>query len=52
MVQANDILVSGVDKEEQLNNMEKVLERLIEAGRRAKKAKCMFMGPEVHGLPG
>ena len=38
----DDILVSGVDEEDHLNNLDKVLQRLESAGLTLKKSKCVF----------
>ena len=47
IVRANDILVSGLDDEEHLVNVNEVLSRLERAGLRAKRQKCGFMLPKV-----
>ena len=46
IVRVDDILVSGVDDEDRLNNLEDVLKRLAEAGLRLKRSVC-FMQPQV-----
>ena len=46
----DDILVSGATKEEHLNNLEMVLQRLEQYNIRAKKAKCAFMCDAVEYL--
>ena len=46
----DDILVSGRDDEEHLNNVNVVLTLLKNAGLRLKLAKCMFMQPSVEYL--
>ena len=43
----DDILVTGKTNEEHRDNLEKVLQRLEEAGVRLKKEKCVFAVPEV-----
>ena len=47
VVRADDILVSGLDDEEHLFNVNEVLSRLERAGLRAKRQKCRFLQPEV-----
>ena len=47
IVRVDDILVSGENDEEHIANLEEVLKRLSNAGARLKKAKCVFMAPEV-----
>ena len=47
VVPADDILVSGLDDEEYLFNVNEVLSRLDLAGLRAKRQKCGFLLPEV-----
>ena len=37
-----EILVSGVDEEHHLNNLDKVLQRLESVGLTLKKSKCVF----------
>ena len=46
----DDILVSGKSKEEHLENLQKVLQRLKEHGLRVKKTKCSFMKTSVRYL--
>ena len=43
----DNILISGPSPEKHLDNIDKVLERLSQAGLRLKAAKCQFMKP-VH----
>jgi hypothetical protein len=43
----DDILVTGKDDEEHLENLEMVLKRLSDAGVRLNKDKCVYMAPEV-----
>ncbi|XP_068723844.1 uncharacterized protein [Montipora capricornis] len=40
IVRVDDILVSGADEEDHLNNLEDVLKRLAEAGLRLRRSKC------------
>ena len=46
----DDILVTGDSEEEHLSNLEKVFDRLNEAGLRIKLSKCEFMKPSVQYL--
>ena len=46
----DDILISGATKEEHLQNLEQVLQRLEQYNIRAKKAKCAFMCDAVEYL--
>ena len=43
----DDILITGKTEKEHLENLEKVLKRLSEAGLRLKREKCVFLAPEV-----
>ena len=43
IVRVDDILVSGADKEDHLNNLEDVLKRLAEAGLRLKRSKSVVI---------
>ena len=47
IVYLDDILVTGVDEEAHLRNLEEVLSRLQEAGLRLRKEKCSFQSKEV-----
>ena len=51
----DNILITGPSTEEHLDNIEKVLRRLWEAGLRLKAVKCQFMKPVLeclaHGAP-
>lgn len=47
IVRVDDILVSGADDEDHLNNLEEVLKRFAEAGLRFKRSKCVFLQPQV-----
>lgn len=49
-VYLDDILVMGVDEADHLNNLDKVLLRLEEAGLRLKRSKCAFLQKEVEYL--
>ena len=46
----DNILITGRSTEEHLDDLEKVLTRLSEAGLRLKAVKCQFMKP-VLGVP-
>ena len=46
-VRVDDILVSGRNDEEHLNNLRSVLQQLKMAGLTLKKSKCRFMSKEV-----
>ena len=46
-VRIDDILVAGRTKEEHLDSLRQVLQRLIDAGARLKKKKCVFLASEV-----
>ena len=46
----DDILITGTSDEEHLTNLDKVLNRLEEAGLRLKCNKCTFMLPSVEYL--
>ena len=43
-------MISGSSEEEHLQNLEKVMKRLSEAGLRLKKSKCRFMQPTLECL--
>ena len=43
----DDILVTGLDEQEHLANLEEVLHRLEKSGLRLKRSKCESMGKEV-----
>ena len=47
VVRVDDILVSGMDDMDHLQNVDEVLQRLERAGLRAKREKCDFFMPEV-----
>ena len=47
IVLVDDILVSGANDGDHLNNLEGVFKRLVKAGLRLKKGKCVFMEPQV-----
>ncbi|XP_033986453.1 uncharacterized protein K02A2.6-like [Trematomus bernacchii] len=49
-VYLDDILVSGVDEEDHLQNLETVLAKLEEAGLRLRRSKCTFLEEEVEYL--
>ena len=49
-VYVDDILLTGVDEQEHLSNLEKVLNKLDSAGVRLKCPKCTFMVYEVEYL--
>ena len=46
----DDVLVSGRTKEEHLVTLEKVLDRLEDAGLKARADKCKFLVPKVEYL--
>jgi len=46
----DDILISGVDKEDNLDKLDQVLTRLEEADMRLKRVKCSFLLPSVDYL--
>ena len=46
----DDILITGVDDQDHLRNLESVLSRLQERGFRLKKSKCVFMKESVEYL--
>lgn len=46
----DDILVTGRDDRDHLNNLEEVLKRLEQHGITVRKDKCMFMSPSVDFL--
>ena len=46
----DDILVTGIDDTEHLNNLQKVFERLQEYGVQLKRSKCSFMSTSVEYL--
>ena len=43
----DDILISGRSEQEHLDNLERVLKRLSEAGMHLKRKKCLFIVTEV-----
>ena len=47
VVRVDDILVSGMDDMDHLQNVHEILQRLERAGLRAKREKCDFFMPEV-----
>lgn len=47
VVRMDDILISGKDDSEHLNNLDAVLTKLCSAGLRLRLGKCLFMQPEV-----
>ena len=47
MVRVDDILVTGTSDEDHMQNLRMVLQRLAEAGLRAKTEKCAFMEDSV-----
>ena len=49
-VYLDDILVSGKDTEDHLNNLRRLLQRLNERGLRCRLEKCQFAGPWVEYL--
>ena len=49
-VYLDDLLVSGVDAEDHLRNLEGLLERLQSKGLRCRKEKCQFAKPKVEYL--
>ena len=46
----DDIIITGKDKQEHLNNLEQVLSRVQEYGFRVRKEKCFFMQDSVEYL--
>ena len=50
VVLLDNILITGPSTEEHLDNIEKVLRRLSEAGLRLKAVKCQFMKPGLECL--
>ena len=46
----DDVLVTGKNNEEHLKNLEKVIEKLAEAGLTVKKEKCEFFKDEINYL--
>ena len=46
----DDIIITGKDKQEHLNNLEQVLSRIQEFGFRVRKEKCFFMQDSVEYL--
>ena len=50
MVYIDDILVTGKDEASYLKSLEEVLKRLLEAGLKVKKGKCLFLVSSVEFL--
>ena len=50
IVYIDDILITGATDEEHIENLARVLERLEQAGFRARHSKCKFMAPSVSYL--
>lgn len=50
VVLVDDILVTGKDNEQHLQNLKSVFERLQQAGFKLKKEKCVFLQPNVKYL--
>ena len=46
----DDILVTGPNEEEHLQNLQRVLQRLEEHGLKLKRGKCQFLQPRVDYL--
>lgn len=46
----DDIIVTGATEEEHLQNLERVLTRLEQAGLRLRRSKCVFMAPKIEYL--
>ena len=46
----DDILITGANQQEQLQNLQEVLDRLDQHNLRIKKAKCEFMKQSVEYL--
>ena len=46
-VRIDNILISGVDGKDHINNLERVLEALRDAGLTLRRSKCSFMQPVV-----
>ena len=49
-VYLNDILITGSDEAVHLQNLERVFDKLMAAGLKLNKAKCIFMAPSVEYL--
>ena len=49
-VYLDDLLVSGIDAEDHLRNLEGLLERFQSKGLRCRKEKCKFAKPKVEYL--
>jgi hypothetical protein len=47
LILVDDIQITGRTAKEHLENLEKVLKRIQDAGIRLKQRKCVFMAPEV-----
>ena len=47
IVRLDDILITGVDRQEHLSNLDEVLKRLSTYGLRLRKDKCVFYAKEV-----
>ena len=50
MVYLDDVLVTGPTEDEHLQTLDRVLERLVQAGFRLKESKCQFLSDEVDYL--
>ena len=46
----DDLLITGVDEEDHLHNLEQVLKLFTEHGLRLKKEKCIFLAKSVEYL--
>ena len=52
MVYLYDVLVTGPTEDEHLQTLDRVLERLVQAGFRLKESKCQFLSNEVDRVIG
>ena len=50
MVYLDDVLVTGPTEDEHLQTLDRMLERLVQAGFRLKESKCQFLSDEVDYL--